>query len=476
MPASKSAIVVLGAGITGLTAAWKLSAAYRERVILLEKEPTAGGLAATETRNGLSFDIGSHRLHEGYNAEVDHLVKDLCGPDLLVRERHGLIYLRDRPIPYPPSALDILLAFGAADLFRFTRDFLRARLSRLIARRPPANFEEFTVQAVGRSLYERFYRPYAQKLYAVKPHHLATDPAVSRVRKFHLATILRDVKRKLRKDRATYLYPARGIGQLAETLQHRFTDNGGRLIRASAVDGLEIEDDRFIRAICYHTQEGTTDQLSVELLISTIPLDALHHLVHLHSDGPSPPAFDLRWRGLRILYLITPDRIADQHETYYFPEAHVPFGRVSELGQYSPQLNTDPDRAVLTIEFPCSFGDPMWEMSDAELADECIDVLQRLGLARKPARGPQEFFSRKFKHVYPVYDLRWRERFNQIFRRLDSLTNLYMIGRPALFLHCNIDHCMAMALALARHLIEGDRLRADWQAISQKFFHYHIHE
>ncbi|MBK6528685.1 MAG: hypothetical protein IPF99_03615 [Deltaproteobacteria bacterium] len=36
-----------------------------------------------------------------------------------------------------------------------------------------------------------------------------------------------------------------------------------------------------------------------------------------------------------------------------------------------------------------------------------------------------------------------------------SLGNVYMAGRQGLFLHCNIDHAVAIALAAAEHLSDG---------------------
>jgi protoporphyrinogen oxidase len=476
MPVRSRSIVVLGAGITGLTAAWKLSTHFHDRVVLLEKEGAVGGLAATFRNNGFAFDVGSHRLHEGYDPEVDRLVKDLCGPDLLTRRRRGLIYLQDRPLRYPPTAFDILLAFGPGDGCRFLLDFLAARLQRLTRPREPDNFEDFTMLAVGKSLYHRFYEPYAVKLYGMKPRHIAKDPAMHRVRKFAFSTIYRDLKKRLLRQEGTYLYPAQGIGQLAQTLERRFRNNGGRLLFVPAVQELVSDDDRTIKAVSYRTAAGAVERLEADLVVSTIPLDALHSLLHLRSDGAASPPFDLRWRGLRLLYLVTQDKVPGDHETFYFPEGHIPFGRVSELGKYSPALNQPGGRSVLTVEFPCSVNDDTWNMPDAPLAELCVQELQRLGLVRRPLRGDLEFFSRKFGHVYPVYDLNWRERFDRIYGRLNSLGNLYMVGRTALFLHCNIDHCMVMALRLAKYLTDGHEDKRGWEPVCREFFDYRVHE
>jgi hypothetical protein len=99
-----------------------------------------------------------------------------------------------------------------------------------------------------------------------------------------------------------------------------------------------------------------------------------------------------------------------------------------------------------------------------------------LGILRQPATGPAEFFSRKIRNVYPIYDLGWKERFDKIYQRLNGLENLYMIGRTALFLHCNIDHCMLMALKLAHYLSNGYESKKEWDAIRQGFFNYRVRE
>jgi protoporphyrinogen oxidase len=477
MPAESPNVVVLGAGVTGLTVAWELSKVYGDKVVLLEKESAVGGLASTFTRKDLSFDTGSHRLHDGYSPEVDRLIRDVCGPDLLRRDRKGLIYLRDRPLAYPPSALDILFAFGLGECLRFSADFLRARLVRLVRPREPDNFEDFTTAKVGRSLYERFYKPYAVKLYGLPPDRVAKEPAVSRVRKFTFPALLRDLARKLGKSRPpSYLYPVNGIGQLAGALQQRFVANGGQLRFVGGVDPLRAWGDREVREVAFTTRAGDREVVETNLVVSTLPLDALHHLVRREADRNGPPAFDLRWRGLRLLYLITPDKVPSEHETFYFPESHIPFGRVSELNKYSPALNRDDERAVLTIEIPCSVDDAVWNMPDEQLAELCLSALQRLGILRQPAAGGVEFFSRKLRNVYPVYDLGWRERFERIYQRLNAIDNLYLIGRTALFLHCNIDHCMLMALKLAQHLTNGHPSKNGWDQTRQEFFDYRVRE
>ena len=148
---------------------------------------------------------------------------------------------------------------------------------------------------------------------------------------------------------------------------------------------------------------------------------------------------------------------------------------MSELNKYSPTLNPNPEETVLTVEIPCSENDDKWNMPDDELGALCASELQRFGILKTPATGTKVLCSTKIRNVYPVYDIGWRERFNTIYQRLNAPGNLYMIGRGALFLHCNIDHCILMALKLARHLSEGGA-KGEWDRTAQNFFDYRVRE
>ena len=59
---SKPRFVILGGGISGLTAGYEL--VRREfPVTILEQEERAGGLFRTVSRDGFRFDLGGHRLY-----------------------------------------------------------------------------------------------------------------------------------------------------------------------------------------------------------------------------------------------------------------------------------------------------------------------------------------------------------------------------------------------------------------------------
>ncbi len=477
-------IIVLGGGITGLTVAWELSKTSELPVLLIEKNVSTGGLAGSFHRRDRIFDFGSHRIHEQYDPEVLGIIRELLGDDLLKRPRRGQIRIQGKFLNYPPAITQVLTSFGLAQGIRLVRDFLLSRNnSFFFAHRatqpiPGTSFEEYATRAVGKSLYESFYRPYALKLWGVSPAGLSFEPAVSRVRKFELRAVWNELK-----DKATgantshsFYYPARGFGQIAEKIQERFIDNCGEILFESSVQRLELKNDSEIKAIDVETGEGESRRLSIRLLISTAPIEVLHRLVCSALGGGEAAELGLSWRSLRILYLFTPDKTPSAPETYYFPESDVIFGRVSEPAKYSPFLNPCEGKTALVIEIPCTFGDEIWNLDDEVIADRCIDDLRKLKILRPGTTKDSEYFSRKIKNLYPVYELGWREKLDEALRRFNSIKNLYSLGRSALFLHCNVDHCMSLALKLARHLSDEKKTHEDWERSLSDVFNISLHE
>ena len=93
-------MVVLGAGPAGLAAAWR--AAERGRsVLVLERAPAVGGMAASFEVAGVRVDHGSHRLHPATPPAVLGPLRELLGDDLQTRPRNGRLRLYGRWLVFP---------------------------------------------------------------------------------------------------------------------------------------------------------------------------------------------------------------------------------------------------------------------------------------------------------------------------------------------------------------------------------------
>ena len=222
--ATRDATLVVGAGISGLSAAVLLARAGRS-VELWEGAPHPGGMLAGVSFLGLPFDRGSHRIHP----ESHPLLRELTAAEAWERRpRDGRLLLSGRTVPYPldPSAFlrgigpraAVSMAWGwvrrpgAFQAFRAWEDDRRE------ADAQDDGFEDFVVRRVGRSAYGRFYRPYVEKVWGLAPGELSQTVAKQRV---STSAPLDSFKRALRRTGSSdrhFLYPRGGMVALVRRL------------------------------------------------------------------------------------------------------------------------------------------------------------------------------------------------------------------------------------------------------------------
>jgi hypothetical protein len=115
-------------------------------------------------------------------------------------------------------------------------------------------------------------------------------------------------------------------------------------------------------------------------------------------------------------------------------------------------------------------------MKDEELFRRILQDLVEAKILRAGLRDTHLCFSAKLRYVYPMYKIGWKKAYAQILDRLSTLDNLYIIGRSALFLHCNMEHCLLMGIKLAEFLGKTERRKEDWIAISSSFHDFKVKE
>ena len=94
--------LVIGAGPTGLGAAWRLSTRGETDWLVVEADRVAGGLAGSAVdEHGFTWDFGGHVQFSHYEY-FDRLMDDLLGPDgWHHHDRESWVWVRGGFVPYP---------------------------------------------------------------------------------------------------------------------------------------------------------------------------------------------------------------------------------------------------------------------------------------------------------------------------------------------------------------------------------------
>ena len=105
----------------------------------------------------------------------------------------------------------------------------------------------------------------------------------------------------------------------------------------------------------------------------------------------------------------------------------------------------------LVLECFCTRGDNIWEMSDDDIARQCVkDLENKLGLV-KPGEVVDGKVVRALQ-AYPVYDLDYAPKIELVKEYLNQFEGLYIVGRGGTHRYNNADHSIEMGLLLYRSL------------------------
>ncbi|MFP5378370.1 MAG: NAD(P)-binding protein, partial [Vicinamibacteria bacterium] len=99
---TRTDILIVGLGPTGLGAAWRLDALGHRGWLACEADAVAGGLAGSVVdAHGFTWDLGGHVQFSHY-AYFDALMDDLLGEDgWYHHDRESWVWVRGRFVPYP---------------------------------------------------------------------------------------------------------------------------------------------------------------------------------------------------------------------------------------------------------------------------------------------------------------------------------------------------------------------------------------
>jgi protoporphyrinogen oxidase len=457
VPAADPDLIVLGAGPAGVGAAYRAAMAGH-RVVVLERGPGPGGAAASFEVEGVRVDHGSHRLHPAIDPRILADLRGLLGDELQRRPRNGRIYLEGRWIRFPLRPADLARSLPPSFAAAAARDAATAW-----ARRARADtFAETLRAGLGPTMCQRFYFPYARKLWGLDPSELAGEQARRRVTAGSPGRLLARVARGAGRSGTWFWYPRRGFGTISERLAEAAAATGAQLRYRTAAERVELGRDRATVTL------AGGERVSARRVWSTIPLPALARMA-----DPAPPevaraaAGQLAFRAMLLVYLVLDAGRYSPYDAHYLPDQGTPVTRISEPTNYRD--GDDPaGRTVLCAELPCRRGDELWHADDARLAALVAAAMADRGL---PEPGPLRSVTiRRLPNAYPVYRVGYAAPFQALDAWAAAQPTLLTFGRLGLFAHDNTHHALAMAWAAADALRpDGTFDQAAWTSAREGF-------
>jgi protoporphyrinogen oxidase len=445
MDLDNSRVVIVGAGPTGLGAAWRLQELGFENWQIFEQEAYAGGLAASFIDNaGFTWDIGGHVQFSHYSY-FDRLMDVLLGDQWLSHERESWIWMLNRFIPYPFQ--NNIRHLPEREMKDCLTGLIRACTTN--ATNPPGNFDEWILKHFGEGITKHFMRPYNFKVWANPTCDLNFKWIGERVAKVDLERVVLNVLES-RNDvswgpNSMFRFPLRGgTGAIWKELVARLPTE--RIVFGKRLTNVEA------KRKTLHFEDGSREEYDV--LISTAPLDWLVQNSDLSNlKGASEYLMHSSTHVIGVGLKGEPPPHLSKKCWMYFPEDMPPFYRATVFSNYSP--NNVPDiRQYWSLMLEVSES-PAKPVERERLTDSVIEGL--IGAHLIETRNEiADVWQYRAEHGYPTPSLRRDEALEQLLPALEQY-GIFSRGRFGAWKYevSNQDHSLMQGVEIADRLANG---------------------
>jgi UDP-galactopyranose mutase len=387
MEAPPKQVLIVGAGLTGATLAHRFA---QEGIgsVLLERASVPGGLIRSEHMHGVLYEPhGTHVFHTE-DREVWELANSMT-PFNDYRHRVEIL-IEGKLLSWPILLSDIEEQSNSEQI---KAELEARRTVEPEARAESANFEDWCLELMGPTLYERYIKPYTEKQWNRPPRELPANFAPRRV--------------QVRWDNDPYLFP--------DPLQGWPAGPNGYM---DLIDGLLAASEISVRTDYEVTLENVGAlyaELDADLVVLTCPLDVF-------AGGRLGY---LAWRGIIVRSVYLPHvEYAQGAMQVNYPSPVYPFIRIHETKHASRQ---ECEGTVLGFEFtgaPTRYY-PIESEENRGLNDRYQDLLRR-------ELGPRRvmFAGRLANYAYMDMDDCMRQALDTATEAIDLMTRSSRTGGP----------------------------------------------
>jgi protoporphyrinogen oxidase len=208
--------------------------------------------------------------------------------------------------------------------------------------------------------------------------------------------------------------------------------------------------------VVYRKPDGEEYSIKATTVVSTIPLGLLPRIMEPACDQKViDAAKGLSFRALITVNLILSKERVSIDTWLYVQDEDILFGRLHEPKNWSPAMIPDQSTTSLVLECFCTKDDHIWNMTDEEVGQRCIDDLEKK-LKFIESSEVIDFSCVRTLQAYPVYDLEYAEKIGVINDFLGQFEGLHVVGRGGTHRYNNADHSIEMGLLLGRKILGYD--------------------
>ncbi len=504
--------VIVGAGPAGLTATYELLTRTDIKPIVLEQDPQyVGGIARTIQYKGNRMDIGGHRFfsrsdrvtewwfsilppqmaldnteisYHGKTYNVSH--SKSADPDrvMLLRPRLSRMHYTKKFFDYPITlSMDTLSKLGLFKLIKIGTTYVYRRVRPI---KPEVSLKDFYINRFGDELYKTFFESYTKKLWGMPCEEISPEWGAQRVKGLSITVVIKNALKKFFAPSAhrthrvetslieQFLYPKYGPGQLWETVAEKIAAKGAEVLMGHKVVRINLKGGKVVSVVA-QDERGAEREFVCEYVFSTMPISEL--VGGMHPQAPEHVrdiAVALPYRDFVTVGVLA-KKFSPKHggripDTWiYIHEPSVIMCRIQFFNNWSPYLVADPDKQWFGLEYVISTKDKLWSMSDEEVKHFAREELRKLELVED--EDIEDMAVARMEKTYPAYFGSYKD-FAVVREYLNTIPNLFPIGRNGMHRYNNQDHSMLAAMVAVDNIVKGRIDKSNlWDINTEQEYH-----
>lgn len=399
--------LILGAGITGLTAA-----SFLDDYLVLEKQPEVGGYCKTTVKNNFVWDYSGHFFHFKNEDIKNYLIENIdC--DILEIKKNTKIFYKNSYIDFPFQH----------NIHQLSKEEFVECFNDLAAKKEidKTNFKSYVKSALGESIANKFIIPYNEKLYACDLNELEYDSMGRFFPKIIEAKeLLNDVKKDSYND--FFIYPKKGTFEFVKSILKRLDNN--KIKTNFEVKKIDLEN-----KLVYTKEEA----YRFSNLINTLPFNKFLGLCGEDNK-------DFSFNKVVVFNLGFDFKSFQDHHWIYFPGNEV-FYRVGFYDNILFQENMS-----LYVEIGMKSKD---NINEDELLKKVLIDLKEAKIIKD-----HKLIDHQMVIMSPAY-VHINKRSKEIYQKwcdLNNSRNIYSIGRYGSWTYCSIEDNIIEAMRVSKKL------------------------
>lgn len=431
-------IVIIGAGLTGLSTAYHLEKLGLTDFKIYEKERTVGGLCRSVEQDGFTFDYTGHLLHSS-DPYFSTLLKEIVGLESFNNiKRRSYIYSHNTYTHYPfQSNLHGLPLNVIAEC-------IEGFVLRPKEEQTDETFYDWAVRKFGTGIVKHFFAPYQQKIFAYDSKKIAASWTSRFVPDTSLEEIIAGIAQPHTDNAKGYngqfLYPKSGginywIKKFAAHIKTEIHTN-------YCVESIDTKN----KVITF----TNGDFEKYETLVSTMPLDTLLNMTKEPSSSSIKKAVPkLLCNSVANFNLgIQSDNVSNKHWVY-LPENKFPHYRMGFYHNFSENMTPNGCSSV--------YGEYAYLHQKQETLKRILEDAKKATRELLQVSEAQVITERTMfiSHAYVIFDF-WREKNLPLLLNALETEKIHSIGRYGAWKYSSMQEAVLDGKTMAEQLTGRD--------------------